>query len=166
MSKPMNLYVQMDVDLGDHFKLMRATTKLNADVSMTSAVHDADCQHTLVTEESVVGYMYRVWSWALRFDPEGGSLDRLSEPEIARVAHYPGDSNTFVKTMIEEGLLTSDLGINGWDEVYGPLNDRRKKNAASQRKSRSRKRDEGVTSATREAKSNVTNTNVTDDPDV
>lgn len=166
MSKPMNLYVMMDVDLGDHFKVLRLANRLSEDVRKTSAGCHSDCPHVSVSEEEVIGYLFRVWSWTLRYDPEDGSLARLDEVELARVARYKGDPNTFAKALMEVEFITSDQQVHDWDNIYGPLNERRKNDRERKRKSRGSHADvSGISSVedSREANSKVTDT---DDPDV
>lgn len=140
MSKSVKLFVKMDVDLGDHFKVQRLTTRLSDDVVATSkrrfpTCHDG-CDHMEISVETVIGYLYRLWSWAMRYDPENGSFERLDEIEIARIAHYPGDPNVFAKALLEVDFVTADQEIHGWDEVYGAMIDKKEKDREYQQRRR------------------------------
>lgn len=161
MSKQISLYVQLDVDLGDHYKLLRLTNKLNEDVRVTSqdvrvtsegqsqecpcVVHG--CHGPVITEEQVIGFLYRMWSWVLRFSSDKGSIEALGDDELAMIMRYPGTPEILSKALVEVGFVSDSAIINGWDEIYGALVRKRKEDRDRKRKSRGSHTDVTRTSA-------------------
>jgi len=94
-----------------------------------------------ISRVQVIGHLHFLWWWCLDYADEG-SLDGLSDLEIAAAAEWDGDAEAFTLALTRAGFLEADdtgtLHIHDWQDYAGRLLDQRERNAAKQRRYRAR----------------------------
>lgn len=97
-----------------------------------------------------IGHLHLLWWWALDFAPDG-DLSGWDAADIAAAAHYDGDPEAFVDSLLGcgrdgqagflERLPDGRLVIHDWYEYAGKYAERRQQDAERKRRSRRRTTD-------------------------
>ena len=95
----------------------------------------------------MVGHMHFLWFWCLKF-AQDGNLSQYDTQDIADAAAWEGDSQVFVRALVEcgpgssSGFLDEDehggLFVHDWMDYAGRLIDKRKENAERMRIARAK----------------------------
>lgn len=125
------MYVQHDIDLSGHPKLLRLASELQRELELPA---DFDADPSVIAE----GVVSRLWCWALKY-ADDGDLSSYSDGDIARGAGWRGDAGRLVDALAASGFIDLDgeqRTIHDWEDYAGALVRRRKANARRMRESR------------------------------
>lgn len=92
----------------------------------------------------VLGHLTSFLCWVGTYAPDG-NLSSFDDDVLAEAALWEGDSDVFVKAMIQAGFLDHEgeynMTVHNWDERYGSLLARREQEASRQRTRRGQSKD-------------------------
>lgn len=91
-----------------------------------------------VNEAQAAGHVVLLWTWTLRMRPDG-DLTGFEAEDVALASKWLGDSNTFVDSLVEIGLLDKSengLEVHDWLERAERYN--RSKKEAERRKNKAK----------------------------
>jgi len=85
-----------------------------------------------VERPAAVGHVVCLWLWAIDNAPSG-SLEHLTDADVAGAGQWHGDAALFVKSLRAVGFLDRDRTIHDWHQFAGKLVEYRAKDAERKR---------------------------------
>ncbi len=125
------MYVQHDIDLSGHPKLLRLAREIRHDLGLPA---DFGADPSVIAE----GIVSRLWCWALKY-ADDGNLSAFSNDDVAHGAGWRGDADRLMDALAAAGFLDLEgdiSAIHDWEDYAGALVRRRKANARRMRETR------------------------------
>jgi hypothetical protein len=119
-------WIESHQSLGTHLKLRRLARTLG------------------ICRAQAVGHLHYLWWWAVDGAPSG-DLSALCALEVAELAEWPGDAETFLAALRDCGWIDSDGKIHDWKDYFGRILTFREGNRERQNRRRKALRNGGVT---------------------
>jgi hypothetical protein len=88
-----------------------------------------------VLRSVAIGYLHRLWWWAISYAPEG-DITKYGAAGIADGVGWPGDPDSFLAALMDSGWVDRDGELHDWGDYAGKLIERRRKEAARKREQR------------------------------
>ena len=127
------VYIQHDIDLAGHPKLLRLAVQMRREMDLPAGF--------LVDPSAIAeGVLTRLWCWALKY-ADDGDLSQFEPDEIALAAGWHGDPSRLIEMLAVAGLIDTDgdqRAIHDWEDYAGRLERRRKANARRMKEARRR----------------------------
>ncbi|MDA1189637.1 MAG: hypothetical protein O2854_08195 [Chloroflexi bacterium] len=96
------MWIESHLSLARHPKALRFARSLKKDLP------------------AIFGHLHLLWWWTLEYAPTG-SLDGVSDQELANVCMYRGDPARLVASLMDAGFLNPDRSIHDWFDYTGRL---------------------------------------------
>ena len=94
---------------------------------------------------AAIGHLHMLWWWCLDNAPDG-NLSNIPDEDLAEAAEWPGNPETFVKSLQTSGFIDEEnRQLHDWYEYAGKLVDRRENNKERQNEFRKRHNNSYVT---------------------
>lgn len=89
-----------------------------------------------VADYAAVGLLQHLWWWALDY-AQDGDLSSFTDRQVAKACRWSGDPATLRDALQSSGFMTGERQLHDWHDYAGKLIERREKNRARMRDTRS-----------------------------